>query len=170
MLTGLVFDKSSTKKMRSFRKKGWDYSSRASYLVTLVTKDWYPFFGRIQNGKADLSEIGGIANECWRMIPDYYPFVELGEFIIMPEHIHGIIHFKSAQNGTKGNFGPQNRNLGAVIRGYKSAVTSKSLPVNSSFKWQKGYDDKILFHPRDIERASEYIQKNPARYTKQRDA
>lgn len=152
--------------MNSFRKKGWDYSSRASYLVTVVTKNWYPFFGRIQNGEAELSEIGEIARECWLMIPEFHPFVELGEFVIMPEHVHGIVHFTCAQNGTRGSFGPQYRNLGAVVRGYKSAVTSRSLSINSSFKWQKGYDDKILFHPRDIKRASEYIRKNPDAYHK----
>lgn len=160
----------SKKQMNSFRKRGWDYSRKASYLVTLVTKDWSPFFGSVGSDLIELNSLGKLAGHFWERIPGFHPYIELGSFIVMPEHIHGILHFRDTTDGNSGTFGPQRKNLGSIIRGYKSAVTSQSRNLNPKFKWQRGYDDQILFHINDIYRAEKYILKNPSRRIKKSGA
>ena len=75
----------------SARLKTWDYGSTGRYFITICTKDRKSFFGEILNMKMLLNETGKIANQCWIDIPNHFKFVELGEHIVMPNHIHGII-------------------------------------------------------------------------------
>ena len=80
----------------STRLKGWDYGSHALYFVTICTKDRAPYFGEIGTdlqGVTSLQKtpIAEIAYANWLNIPQYHPYVELDEFIIMPDHIHGIL-------------------------------------------------------------------------------
>ncbi len=75
----------------SRRLSYWDYGSNASYFVTICCKNKNPFFGKIADGKMNLSDIGFLANKFWLEIPNHFPFVELGAFVVMPDHMHGII-------------------------------------------------------------------------------
>jgi hypothetical protein len=76
---------------RSIRLKGYDYSQRGAYFVTLVTHGRQCLFGQIVDGKMQLNEGGEITNQCWMEIPKHYPHVSLDAFVIMPNHVHGII-------------------------------------------------------------------------------
>jgi REP element-mobilizing transposase RayT len=84
-------------RIASARAPFWDYSRNASYFVTICTKNREPWFGRIENGKIELSELGWIAFNCWMEIPQHFPFVELDAFVIMPDHVHGIIKIKKCE-------------------------------------------------------------------------
>jgi len=75
----------------SVRYRGYDYSSPGKYFITICTKGKTPYFGKIKNGRMNLSAIGEIAEKLWNDIPIHYPMVELDKFIIMPDHLHGII-------------------------------------------------------------------------------
>lgn len=75
----------------SVRLKGWDYGRDAGYFVTICTKNREHYFGKVIDGKMNLTEIGKIAASCWYEIPDHFPFVILDAFVVMPNHIHGII-------------------------------------------------------------------------------
>ncbi len=75
----------------STRLKGWDYSSPGYYFITICTKDRECFFGEIIKEKMYLSEIGEIAHRYWAEIPNHFNNVVLDEFVIMPNHVHGII-------------------------------------------------------------------------------
>jgi putative transposase len=75
----------------SARWQNWDYADPGAYFITIVTKNRIDFFGEIKSGKMVLNSTGEIAQDCWLQIPDHFFGVELGEFIIMPNHIHGII-------------------------------------------------------------------------------
>lgn len=75
----------------SARWQNWDYADTGAYFITIVTKNRIDFFGEIKSGKMVLNSTGEIAQDCWLQIPDHFFGVELGEFIIMPNHIHGII-------------------------------------------------------------------------------
>ena len=75
----------------SIRYRGFDYSSPGKYFITICTKNKLPYFGKIENGIMILSDPGLIANKCWQEIPNHFPFIELDEFFIMPDHLHGII-------------------------------------------------------------------------------
>ncbi len=84
-------------RIESARLQGWDYGSNAMYFVTICTQNRECFFGEIvetpnmETPEMQLSEIGTMADHFWNEIPTHFPFVELGEYIVMPNHVHGII-------------------------------------------------------------------------------
>ncbi len=88
---------------KNIRLKDYDYSSNGGYFITICTKDRECFFGEINNGKIELNNIGEMAQKIWEKIPEYFNFVELNEFIIMPNHIHGIIFIQSDGVGAISN-------------------------------------------------------------------
>ncbi|MDO8741754.1 MAG: hypothetical protein Q7J11_01250, partial [Candidatus Roizmanbacteria bacterium] len=122
----------------SSRLSNWDYSSNGYYFITICTKERKHYFGKIINNKINLTEIGRITKKYWREIPKHFPFIELDEFAIMPNHVHGIIiirnviphvetqNFASLQQAEsikpQNKFGPQSKNLASIIRGYKIGV------------------------------------------------
>jgi putative transposase len=75
----------------SARAPWWDYGRNAAYFVTICTKDKEHYFGEVKNGEMRLSEIGQIAHDRWQAICDHFPFVRLQEWVVMPNHVHGII-------------------------------------------------------------------------------
>ncbi len=76
---------------RSIRLKGNDYASPGGYFIILAAQGRVCLFGEIIEGEMQYSDKGRIAYECWHAIPDHFPNAELGAFIIMPNHMHGII-------------------------------------------------------------------------------
>ena len=71
-------------RIESARLKGYDYSAIGSYFITICTRDRTPYFGSVQNGQMTLSEMGHIADNIWKTIPNHFTFTELDEFVIMP--------------------------------------------------------------------------------------
>ncbi|MFA9371709.1 MAG: transposase [Labilibaculum antarcticum] len=94
----------------SARAVWWNYSNEGSYFVTICTYKKQLFFGSITDQKMELSEIGKLAHQFWFGIPDHFPFVKLHAFVVMPNHVHGIIeilniaeetlHATSVHNGS----------------------------------------------------------------------
>jgi putative transposase len=129
----------------SARWATWDYGDNAAYFVTICTTDHTHGFGSIANGKMKLSLLGQSALDCWYEILAHFPFVELDEFVVMPNHVHGIVLINKpydveTQNiaslqpiGSKNKFGPQSQNFASVIRGYKIGVTKFARQHNLSF-------------------------------------
>src|SRR5690554_8187162 len=76
---------------KSPRLKNWDYGSNASYFITVCTKDREHFFGEIKNGRMQVSPAGAIAHVLWYEIKNHLENIELGEFVVMPNHVHGIL-------------------------------------------------------------------------------
>jgi len=76
---------------RSIRLKGYDYSQNGAYFVTICTHNRECLFGKIVDGEMCINEWGKIAKRCWLEIPQHYPNVSLDEFVIMPNHIYGIL-------------------------------------------------------------------------------
>jgi putative transposase len=85
------------------RLQTWDYGSNALYFITICTKNRKHFFGEIANGQMMLSEIGRLAEKYWHEIPEHFPFVILDEFVVMPNHIHGIIEIAKTNGATETN-------------------------------------------------------------------
>jgi REP element-mobilizing transposase RayT len=154
---------------QSVRLSSWDYGSNAKYFITICTDQRVPGFGTIVNSCLVALEIGCYTEKCWKSIPQHYPFVELDAFILMPDHLHGIIGFdKDNKSKWKANeFGPQFQNLGAVIRGFKMGVTSYALSHSIRFKWQPGYYDMIIRNDKELEGIRTYIRDNPAKWQRQ---
>ncbi|MEZ4877158.1 MAG: transposase [Flavobacterium sp.] len=78
-------------RIASARLHNWDYSSNGAYFITICTQNKEHYFGTINDGKMVLSEIGKLVEQFWIEIPNQFPFIELGNFVIMPNHVHGII-------------------------------------------------------------------------------
>ena len=78
-------------RITSARLSNWDYSSNASYFITICTANREHYFGTIIDPKMQLSPIGQIACKCWKEIPNHFPHFYLDEFVVMPNHVHGIV-------------------------------------------------------------------------------
>jgi putative transposase len=76
---------------RSIRLKGYDYAQAGAYFITIVTYQRDRLFGDIANERMRLNQFGQIADECWQAIPEHFSNVELGTYLVMPNHVHGII-------------------------------------------------------------------------------
>ena len=79
---------------KSIRLKCWNYSNDGIYFITICTKDKSHWFGDVENGEMVLNNCGKIAKKCWSEIPNHFKKVELGEFVVMPNHIHGLIEIR----------------------------------------------------------------------------
>lgn len=158
----------------STRAQWWDYGNNAAYFVTVCTQNRIHYFGEIvvvetQNfASLRATEIGKFAETCWYDIPNHFPFVQLGAFVVMPNHIHGIIIIDKPKNTTqlssKNKFGPQSQNLASIVRGYKIGVTKQSKIICPKFQWQPRYHDHIIRNNDEYQRIKDYINRNPEKW------
>lgn len=169
-------------RIQSTRLQHWDYGRNAAYFVTICTKNRSHFFGEIRNGTMLLSEIGKIANQNWLAIPKQFPYVKLGDYIVMPNHVHGIIiidkndndpvearliaplrdHSHKKSGGFAGNKNPMlNNNLSRIIRWYKGRTTFECRKIDSDFEWQSRFHDHIIRNEKSFANISNYIINNP---------
>ncbi len=146
-------------RIESARKRDWDYTSGGWYFVTICTKD--------------LSDIGNHASGCWNEIPSHHPDVNIDEFIVMPNHVHGIIvlsgpeHLPRLRRSNEirriaefSSVHPKTGSLGAVIGSFKSAVTRWCRSQELPFGWQARFHDRIIRGRNSLEAIREYIQDN----------
>ena len=117
-------------KRRSIRLKGYNYAAEGLYFVTLCCQNRVSYFGSIRNGEMHLNELGKIVAEEWTKTESIRDNIKLHEFIIMPNHMHGIIEilFQKGDEklaGQKALFKSPSQTIGAIIRGYKGATTKR---------------------------------------------
>ncbi len=163
-------------RISSARLAGWDYGSNGMYYVTICTKDRGRYFGEIENNlvleeiqhtqsitSLRATEIGKIAYDNWQNIPTFHPYIELDDFVIMPDHIHGILCIDKPDktNWEINKFGVQSKNLASVLRGFKSSVTKYSNTNNIEFTWQPRYYDRVIRNEKEYLNVKGYIQDNP---------
>lgn len=150
-------------RVETCRLKSHDYSGNAAYFVTICTKDMIQYFGNVNGGKMILNDFGEYTQKCWNDIPKHFPNVSLKEFVIMPNHIHGIIIQKQYNNShaNKAAFGPQSKNLASIIRGFKIGVTKYAKKNQIKFKWHPRYYDHIIRDYKSYLRICKYIRLNP---------
>ena len=86
-----MLEKDTIARRRPIRMTGFDYSLPGAYFVTICTQGRKPVFGGIKEGQMLRNEFGEIAFSAWTHLPQHYPYVELDEFVVMPDHFHGII-------------------------------------------------------------------------------
>jgi len=169
---------------RSIRLKNYDYSKSGAYFITICTKNRQCLFGEIVNGEMILNDGGKIVEKCWIDIPEHFPNAILDEFIIMPNHIHGIIILNEldfdnvganmvVDVGANNHSPPQNdrphgttRTIGSIIRGFKIGVT-KWFRQNSNIHtvWQRNYYDHIIRNEIELIKIRKYIINNPRNWT-----
>lgn len=150
--------------IKSTRADWWDYSNNGLYFVTICTKFMRPSFGRLESEKVILNQLGQLARLNWLQIPTFFPFTNLGPFVILPNHIHGIIGIEKTSDFFKINqarFGPQSNNLASIIRGFKSSVTVEARKLDADFAWQARFHDRIIRDETELENIIQYIYDNP---------
>jgi putative transposase len=169
------FDKAQDKHhRRSIRLKRYDYSQNGAYYVTVVTYQRDCLFGDIANGEMILNDLGKIADECWRAIPEHFPFVELGAFVIMPNHVHGIITITHGGRGTiyraptREQFQkPVTGSIPTIVRTFKAAVTRHiGREHNATGIWQRNYYEHIIRDEKELQNKTDYITANPSMWDK----
>jgi len=119
-----------------------------------------------------LNDAGFIAEKCWNEIPAHFPHIELDEFVIMPNHVHGILSITAAVGAknvsplpSQQMHGPS-KTIGSVIRGFKIGVTKwmrQNTPVYSV--WQRNYYEHIIRDDASLNLIRQYIMENPSRWT-----
>ncbi|MBD6620225.1 transposase [Komarekiella sp. 'clone 1'] len=160
---------------RSIRLKGYDYTQPGAYFITLCTHGRQCLFGNVVKGKMQLNYLGHIAFNCWEAIPDHFPHIELDTFVVMPNHLHGILVITDTSVGawhchahTREQFGkPVRGSIPTVIGSYKSAV-SKSINVIWHTKgqsiWQRNFYEHISRDQKSLDHIRQYILDNPQRW------
>lgn len=166
---------------RSSRLPDYDYSQSGAYFVTVCVFQKECLFGEIEGDKIVLTEIGQIIKTCWINIPKHYNQIFLDKFIVMPNHIHGIVlinnvfpvgarHASPAicdKTNTIAGEACLTPTLGNLIGSFKSASTKQinqnrntpSIPV-----WQRNYHDRIIRDESEMDRIREYIINNPLQW------
>ena len=154
-------------RISSARLQSWDYASCGTYFVTVCTRMHVHFFGRVMNNEMVLNDLGKHVENEWVKTPEIRPDMnlELGVFVVMPNHFHGIITIGgNAYNKTyrKNQFAPQSKNLASIMRGFKSSVTTFALKTGiSDFEWQGRYHEHIVRDTESFIRIQNYIIANP---------
>lgn len=178
----------------SARCTNWDYSSDGAYFITICTDRWDDFFGKIENKKVILYDAGRIAEHHWTELPKHFPFIRLDVFVIMPNHVHGILiidknvfhlnqtpstgrpgslswnHIQTLPGNGKNEFmsriSPKKGSVSTIIRSFKSACTNTINKTHPglNFKWQSRFHDYIIRDKKSHEQIRHYILNNPAKW------
>lgn len=170
---------------RSIRLKHHDYTSAGFYFITICTHQRRCLLGNVMEGAVQLSEFGEIVAACWQAIPQHFSQIQLDRFVVMPNHLHGILVVTDMDKGMvvttdtgRGMAMPcpyttfQSRKFGQPISGsistivgsFKSAVTKQinllrhapGTPV-----WQRNYYEHIIRDDRALHQIRDYIEHNP---------
>ncbi len=159
---------------------GYDYSSNNLYFVTICVQDRICCFGNVGTGrdlsvpvddpintnnpnqKMNLNEFGKIVHNQWEWLGNQYPYIVLHSFIVMPNHVHGVIEINS--DLVKDNFF-KIKSLSELIGAYKT-TSSKQIHLlgNDKFAWQRSFHDHIIRDEAAYERICNYIDTNPDKW------
>ena len=169
-------------RIASARASWWDYSWAGAYFITICTQNRFHYFGEIIDQKMVLSPIGVLADVFWHEIPKHSPNMELGSFVIMPNHMHGILIMnppklsdlsKSGGDvgvGVEPNIGakrfqnPGKNTVSSIVGSYKSAVTRHANRLGFEFGWQSRFHDHIIRNDAEYQRINDYIETNPIKW------
>ena len=169
-------------RVESTRLKNWDYSNTGLYYVTINTYKMKKYFGEIIRGKMQLNEAGVIADEEWKNNEVKRNNVILDEYVIMPNHIHGILAIEKLTESLKPETTQLHRqssrvvsteakgtlkanSLGSILGQFKSKCTSRILDINPVFKWQGRFHDRIIRNEQELDNIRAYIHYNPMKWS-----
>lgn len=171
---------------RSIRLKGYDYASEGMYYITLCVADRGCLFGGITDGGMALSAFGRIVDETWQWLELQYNHVELGPYVVMPNHLHGILILKTDNmsgvwNGSGNDVGgsrtaPTNtsssaiakrKTIGRLIGAFKTVSTKKINVLRGTagdVVWQRDYSDHVIRNEQSCDFITNYIWSNPEKW------
>ena len=173
---------------RSIRLKGYDYSQPGAYFITICTYRRACLLGDVIEGDMHLNPLGNMAWQCWQAIPDHFPHAVLDAFVVMPNHVHGIVWIVDGLNPSAAMVGasdysplpdspPQpspthssyprgtSKTIGSMVRGFKIGVTKWARQNTDIYAvWQRNYYEHIIRNDRALNAIRQYIAGNPARW------
>jgi len=158
------------------RLHGYNYSSQGAYFVTICTRNRQHYFGKIIDNKMQLNRFGQIAYRQWLWLANQYKYVGLDEFIVMPNHMHGIMIIKNMESVGAGRdlHLPERptkiKSLSELIGAFKT--TSSKLIHQSrlnKFQWQSRFHDRIIRNKGEFDRIGKYIRNNPKKWWRDRN-
>jgi putative transposase len=162
---------------RSVRLTGADYSRPGAYFVTICAFHHRCIFGVVDGSRIRLTPIGQIVRHCWFDIPRHFVGVYVDAFVVMPNHIHGIVAIEERARRAVPlqvqRFGkPVARSIPTIVRSYKSAVTrlARRLSNHSVQVWQSNYFERILRNGSEFSNAAHYILENPLMWYKDKES
>jgi REP element-mobilizing transposase RayT len=175
---------------RFLRLRDFDYSTEGAYFVTICTRNRECLFGDVVNGKMCLNEAGRVVQTVWDGLSDRFPTIELVSFVVMPNHVHGILLVGAALAAPKRRkvgaaLAPPRRGaassaptrsasttLGTVVRAFKSISAigvNRLLSRSGQSLWQRSYCEHVIRTEQSLNRIREYIATNPLRWQLDRE-
>ena len=159
---------------KQLRLKGWDYG-QGWYFVTVCTLEKHEYLGIVEKDICTLSPAGMIVDRCIQTVTQHFPHVVIVEYVVMPNHLHIIMHIKHAvvdadlrplQSATRicKTISPQQITkifLSKVIHGIKSSSTRIANRNNRRLMWQRSFYDRIIRNEREYQELCAYIRNNP---------
>ena len=166
---------------RSIRLKGYDYTQVGAYFVTIAVRGRLALLGEVADGALHLSDAGEMAREVWLTMPQRFPFVEMGAFVVMPDHVHGIVvirgdgtraPMKDAPTPDRADTTPTSPSLGDVVGAYKSLTTAAYIrgvhtaqwPPFDRRLWQRNFYERVIRDEYEMNEIRAYIRDNPSRW------
>ncbi|MDP3028878.1 MAG: transposase [Deltaproteobacteria bacterium] len=157
----------------SIRLKDYDYRQAGGCFVTVCTQNRECLFGDVVDGEMRLNEAGRMTIKTWIGLTDRFPFIELDEFVVMPNHMHGIILIVGVRLGGPNKGAASSApTLGDVMRTFKSIAAiniNRLLERTGRPLWQRNYYEHIIRNEEDLNRIREYITNNPTRWAEDED-
>ena len=141
---------------RSFRIPEYDYSQPGAYFVTICTQGRRCLFGDIKEGQMQLNEFGQIISKNWLALPTRFPHITLDEFVVMPNHLHGVVFFNYPL-----------ASLGQMVAYFKYLTTrgvNDKIGLSGAPLWQRNYYEHVIRNEKDMNRIREYIFNNPLQW------
>jgi REP element-mobilizing transposase RayT len=183
---------------RSIRLRGYDYTQPGAYFITVCIEGRQCVLGEIAGDKMRLNEAGRMVETTWEAIPTQYSGVEIDAFVVMPNHIHGIIVLVGAdprvcpenmgaprsaplqrweRETTTNPAQPQWLSLSTVVQRFKTLTTKRYMdgvnhyawPPFPGRLWQRNYYEHIIRNEAALEQIRQYIADNPARWAVDRE-
>jgi REP element-mobilizing transposase RayT len=149
---------------RSIRLRDFDYSQSAWYFVTICTHERQCLLGEVVDGQMTINACGQIINDAWAELPAKFSTVKTHDFVVMPNHIHGVIELTQPVGA---QFIAPNKSptLGQVVRAFKAKVTFmvNQVVAHKPF-WQTNYYEHIIRDEAAYLKIADYIQTNPQRW------
>jgi REP element-mobilizing transposase RayT len=162
---------------KSIRLQSYDYKQPGFYFITISTHQRRHLFGKIINDEMNLNHCGRIASLNWVNTENIRDNVKLGAFVVMPNHMHAIFQIVNIKRTVGAyrdtplprKFESPSNSVGSIVRGYKSTVTKQINQIRKTPGqkiWQRNYYEHIIRDQKSLNKITEYIQKNPQLWEK----
>ena len=154
-------------RIESTRLKNYDYSQNGAYFITICTNKRVNFLGEIIDSKLSETKQSKICIECWNDLSNHYPNCILDEFIVMPNHVHGIVIIDNFKINIQPNDNQKNHSVSEIIRAFKPFSSRRINEYQNTYGlsiWQSRFHDHIIRDEESLNKIRQYIINNPSNW------